>query len=213
MDATIEWREGRTVPVRLRGRSGTRSGVVLGHGAGGNQDSPVIAAVREGLRRLGHPVVTFDYPYRAEGRKAPDRQPVLLECHRAVVSWARHQVGERLVIGGVSMGGRMASYLAAEGQPVDGLLLVAYPLHPAGRTDRLRSEHLPSIAIPTLFVVGDRDPLCSLELLPEAIRPMARAEVHVVEDADHSYRGRAGRSREDLLEEVVEAAGRWLAAI
>ncbi len=212
MDATIEWREGRTVPVRLSGPPGA-VGIALGHGAGGNQDSPVIAAVRDGLVRLGHRVVTFDYPYRTEGRKAPDRQAVLLECHRAVLEWARRQVGERLVIGGVSMGGRMASYLAAEGAPVDGLLLVAYPLHPAGRTDRLRSEHLSSIAVPTLFVVGDRDPLCSLEQLPGAVRPMARADVHLVEDADHSFRGRAGRSREDMLDEVVEAAGRWLAAI
>ena len=106
----------------------------------------------------GHPVLTFDYSYMEAGRRFPDRREALLRCHRAAAAWLGQRC-DRLVMAGRSMGGRMASYLAVEGQPCAGLVLYAYPLHPAGKPHRLRADHLPLVPVPMLFFTGQKDRL------------------------------------------------------
>ena len=112
------------------------------------------------------------------------------------------------------MGGRMASHLAAQGDRIDGLLLLGYPLHPPNQPEKLRDQHLPSIRVPTLFVQGTRDPLCDLALLRRRVRAMGKnATLHVVEEGDHSLvvPKRSGRSRASVIEEVCVAVEAWLA--
>ena len=210
----IRWREGETVTGRLLpGESPL--GVLLAHGAGTNQDHASIVALREGLAGAGFPVMTFNYPYTEAGKKRPDTQAKLLECHRAVLAWFGSKVSERVVLAGRSMGGRMGTYLAAENEPCDGLILFAYPLHPAGRPEKLRKDHLAEITQPMLFCVGTRDALSKMDLYDRWVRPLPTATTFEVEDGDHSFRVRkaSGRTNEEALAEVIEASAAWLRSL
>ncbi len=208
----IEWTDGETVPaVFVHGDN--RPGVVLAHGAGVGQRHEMMVALRDGISDAGFPVMTFDYPYMAAGRKAPDRPPKLLACHRAAAAALRDRVGDRIVLAGRSMGGRMASHLAAEGEPCDGLVLFSYPLHPPGRPEKLRVEHLPSISVPVLSLVGTRDAFATRELYDEHLGSRANVTTHWLEDADHSYRVRkrvTGRTQSEVIDEIVEVTVEWL---
>jgi predicted alpha/beta-hydrolase family hydrolase len=143
--------------------------------------------------------------------------PRLQECFTAVVDRMRRETGaRRLIIGGRSMGGRAASMLAAEGYACDGLLLLAYPLHPEGKPEKLRDAHLPQITAPTLCLSGTRDGLCRRDLMEavlERVRPTFR--VHWLEGADHSWHvlKSSGRTDAQVLEEAGEVAARWLSDI
>jgi uncharacterized protein len=141
-----------------RRRRARIDGVALWPGAGSSREHPALVAVEAALDPL--PVARVDFPYRREGRRAPDRAPKLIAALREEVAALCDQWGtapERIVLGGRSMGGRIASMAVAEGLPAAGLVLLAYPLHPPGKPERLRTEHLPEVAVPTLFVSGDRD--------------------------------------------------------
>src|SRR5215475_4093409 len=146
-----------------RGHAAGRSPiVVLAPGAGSSRNHASLAGIQTGLADAGWTTVTFDFPYREAGRRIPDRQPVLERCWRAVLDAV--QTDARLAppwiaIGGRSMGGRIASHVAAAGAPVNGLVFLGFPLHPAGRPGVERVAHLPSIAVPMLFVQGARDAL------------------------------------------------------
>jgi predicted alpha/beta-hydrolase family hydrolase len=165
---------------------------VLWHGAGGDVDERSLAATARALAAAGAIAVRARFPYRIAGRRAPDRMPVLLESARTAIEDARALAGarrRRLVLGGRSMGGRVASMLVAAGEPASGLVFLSYPLHPAARPDNLRDAHLPSIPCPMLFVSGDRDALCDLELLRRVLERIGpRAELAVFPGADHSMR-------------------------
>lgn len=128
-------------------------GVLLWPGAAGGRDHHALRAIEERLAPL--PVERIDFPYRREGRKAPDRAPKLI-AH--IGEEAARVGGDHLVLGGRSMGGRMCSMAVAEGLPAAGLVLLSYPLHPPGKPDKLRTEHLPALDLPVLFVSGTRDP-------------------------------------------------------
>src|SRR5213594_1738226 len=149
-------------------RPGRTPAVILAHGAGSNMTNPFLSSVHAGLAREGLIAVKFNFPYTEARRRAPDPRPVLQRCYRAVVDAV---LGDRrlappwVAIGGKSLGGRIASYVAADGAPVRGLLFLGYPLHPAGRPEQLRADHLPGVALPMLFVQGTRDALCDLERL------------------------------------------------
>src|SRR5262249_35190011 len=125
---------------------------ICAHGAGGNMKDRATYAAASELRRRGFGVVRFNFLYKERGRGGPDPMPKLMETFAAVVEHARHELGSRrpLVIGGRSMGGRAGSMLAAEGFDADGLLLLAYPLHPPGKPEQLRDAHLPQIRMPVL---------------------------------------------------------------
>jgi predicted alpha/beta-hydrolase family hydrolase len=196
-------------------RGGERGLCLLAHGAGSHMDHPAQMALAAVLRGVGLATVRVDFPYRAQGRGAPDRMPVLLDCWRAVIERARAELAPaRLLIGGRSMGGRAASMLAADGFACEGLLLFAYPLHPARKTDALRAEHLARIEAPVLCVNGTRDALCeraSMERVLAGLDP-ARFTMHWVEDADHGFHvpRRSGRDDADVLREVAGAVDAWL---
>lgn len=194
---------------------------LLAHGAGAPFDSDLLEAVTDGLLARGVAVLRFLYPYmeraRREGRRLPpDRAPRLEAAHARALEALEERAGDRcLLLGGRSMGGRMASHLAARGARCDGLVFLGYPLHPARDPDRERSEHFPALATPALFVQGTRDALCQLPRLGRALEVYGgEARLHLVEGADHGFRlpRRAGRTPAEVIDELVTAVDGWLAA-
>lgn len=197
--------------------------VVLAHGAGNDMHTPFLCHVQTGLAARGFPAVRFNFPYAEQGRRAPDRAPVLEACYRDVVT-ALHAdprlAGRRLVVGGKSMGGRMASHLVAAGLDAAGLLFLGYPLHPAGRPENRRDAHLARIRVPMLFLTGTRDALARLDLLQETVERLRRddgahIDLHEIEGGDHSFavpRSR-GRSATEIWDEIVEVSAAWLARL
>lgn len=195
----------------------TGAAFLLAHGAGTDLTHPFLRAVARGLAERGHPAVTFNFGFTEAGRKRPDPMPRLESAYADVVAWARDRFGPRpLVLGGRSMGGRVGSHLAAQGVPCAGLAFLGYPLHPAGRPERLRTGHWPRLRVPVLFVTGQRDKLCDLDLLArERARHLAAVDdrLHVVAGGDHSFKVRAadGRSQAAVQVEVIEAVTAWAA--
>ena len=212
-DVKIEWRPHQTVTGRLAGPARpSLPSVLLAHGAGAGQDHPGVAGIRDRLAGEGVRVLTFNYPYTEAGKRRPDAQPTLLDCHRAALEWLQAKTSGDVVLAGRSMGGRMGSYLAAGGAPVRGLVFYAYPLHPAGKPDRLRTEHLADIVAPMLFFSGTRDSLARVELIEEHLRPLPNATVDLIDDADHSFRvpKRTGRTFEEVLDGIAARTIEWL---
>lgn len=175
--------------------------IVLAHGAGGSQADPLLVEARASLIARGYGVVLFDFAYRRAGKRLPPRAPPLIAEWREVITEVTARAPSHpLVIGGKSMGGRMATMLAAEPEPgpIAGLLLLSYPLHPKDQPEKLRAEHLAAIRAPMLFVSGDRDPLCDLRLFRPIVRKLgAQAELAVVKGGDHDLRGKQVAARPD----------------
>ena len=197
---------------------GRTPAVILAHGAGSDMKSPFMSTVHTGLARSGYVAVKFNFPYTEARRHAPDPRPVLEACYRAVVDAVardRALAPPWIVIGGKSLGGRIATYVAAGGAAVRGVVLLGYPLHPAGRPDELRAAHLPAVGVPTLFIQGTRDALCDLERLRPVLRRIPKATLHTVEGGDHSFRlpRRTGRSDAEVLADVVAVTARWLGSL
>lgn len=161
------------------------------------------------LSGIGLEVVRFNFPYREKGSRRPDPMPVLMGCIREAAAGVK---ADRLFLGGRSMGGRAASMLAAEGFACGGLMLFAYPLHPAGRPEKLRDAHLGRIAVPVLCFNGTRDPLCDQDLMNRATGGLPRWTMRWLEGADHSFHvlKSSGRTDAGVLQEVGEEAARWL---
>jgi predicted alpha/beta-hydrolase family hydrolase len=204
----ITWPGGR-VSGRLAGSGPV--GILLAHGAGTNQDHPFMTALREGLAAAGHTVMTFNYTYTERDSKRPDRTEKLVETHRAAADFLGARV-DRLFLAGRSMGGRMATYLVAEGYDAAGVALYAYPLHPAGREDKLRVAHFQDVHVPLLFFQGTRDALSRMELFDRHIRPLPNATVEVLEGASHSFRG-GGWTEEGILYRLVGVTSGWIAEV
>lgn len=192
--------------------------VLLAHGSGADMRSPFLESVAAGLCARGFAVLRFRYPYmermtREGGRRPPDRAPVLEAVHAVVLErLLEREDGRRPILAGKSLGGRMSTHLAAKGADAAGLVLFGYPLHPPGKTERLRSEHFPALVQPALFLQGTRDELCDLELLREALRHYGgRATLSVIEHADHSFDVlvRSGRTLQEVHAELLDAVDRW----
>ena len=169
--------------------------VILGHGAGSNQSSPFMRLFASGLAERGFDALTFNFVYMEQGRRVPDPKAKLESCYRAVIEAAtQHKKlrGNRVVVGGKSMGGRIASQVAATEESADkiaGLVLLGYPLHPPGRPEQLRDAHLKDIRAPMLFVQGARDAFGTPDELRTAIKKHhLRATLYVVEGGDHSLK-------------------------
>lgn len=168
--------------------------LILGHGAGAGQRSAFMVDFARALSALGLDLVTFNFLYTEQRRRIPDRAPALEACYRAVIDAVRRDVASasrRLFIGGKSMGGRIATHVAAANPDlaIQGVVLLGYPLHPPGRPDQKRDKHLPSIRRPMLFVQGSRDAFG----LPAELRPILenmapRPVLDVVGDGDHSFK-------------------------
>jgi predicted alpha/beta-hydrolase family hydrolase len=190
--------------------------VILAHGAGNDMTNPLLSAVHTGIAMHGYPTVKFNFPYKERGGRAPDPAPVLEACWRNVLEAVRGdaEIGaRRIVIGGKSMGGRMASHVAAQGADVAGLVFLGYPLHPPGKSQQLRAAHLPKIKVPMLFFAGTRDPLCSLDLLKKTLAKLeAPVTLHVIEGGDHSFKVLKSmkRSEADVCDELVGVTAQWL---
>jgi hypothetical protein len=187
---------------------------VCAHGAGGQMNDRGMAQAAEAMRSAGLDVVRFNFPYTESKSRRPDPMPRLMDTIRAVVAHARSKLKPTtLIIGGRSMGGRAASMLAAEGFDCDGLLLLAYPLHPAGLKTRLRDEHLPRIRVPVLCFNGTRDALCDRELMDRTLERVTTPwTMHWLDGADHSFHvlKSSGRTDADVFAEVTAATRSWL---
>jgi predicted alpha/beta-hydrolase family hydrolase len=164
--------------------------VVIAHGAGGPMHSPFIRYFHTELAMQGFLTVKFNFPYMEARRKMPDRTNILEETYRTVLEQVSQDYHpSKLFIGGKSMGGRIASHIAASGTDCTGLYFLGYPLHPPGKTDRLRDQHLYKITKPMLFVSGTRDSFATHDLLTrvvDTIGPSAR--IHWIESGDHGFK-------------------------
>jgi uncharacterized protein len=191
--------------------------LILGHGAGAGQTSDFMVEFADALAARGIEIVTFNFLYTEQGRRLPDPTGRLEECYRAIINgvFELPDFGEnRLAIGGKSMGGRIASQVAAAGAgPVAGLVFLGYPLHPPGRPDRLRAEHLSRIKAPMLFVQGSRDAFGTPDELRPIIDPLpARADLHVVEGGDHSFKvpRKSGVRQDEVHRQIQDFIASWL---
>jgi predicted alpha/beta-hydrolase family hydrolase len=182
--------------------------IVLAHGAGAAMDSPFMNEVAGELAKAGLRVARFEFPYMAKRRidgkkRGPDRAPVLIEFYGNVVRQLGHP--EKLIIGGKSMGGRIAS-MVADDLDVAGLVCLGYPFHPPGKSENLRTEHLKTLNTPTLICHGTRDPFGA----PDEIAGYAlsdRIGLHWVEDGEHDFkpRKRSGRTQSQNIADAALA--------
>ncbi|HJZ79257.1 MAG TPA: alpha/beta fold hydrolase [Pyrinomonadaceae bacterium] len=189
--------------------------IVLGHGAGADQSSGFMRMVAKGWAERGFDAVTFNFLYKEKGKSAPDPKAKLEACYRAVIEAAvNHQQlkGNKLIIGGKSMGGRIASQVAAaEGARVAGLVFLGYPLHPPGRPDKLRDEHLPEIKAPLLFCQGQRDAFGTEAEIKAIIKKhKLPATLYVIEGGDHSFKvPKSVKPQPQVYEDVMDEVARW----
>jgi uncharacterized protein len=203
-------------PAAKREQAGVT--LILGHGAGAGQASSFMVSFATGLAARGIETVTFNFLYMEQGRRLPDSKDKLEACYRAVIeTFAGRRRGRgKLAIGGKSMGGRIASQVAAGGAPdVAGLVLLGYPLHPPGKKDQLRAKHLAEITAPMLFVQGSRDAFGTpAELRPILKKLEAPAELFEVAGGDHSFKvlKSAGVTQEDAYKAVQDRIEQWLRA-
>lgn len=182
-------------------------GLLLFPGAGSPASHPSLVAIEEAVAPL--PTSRADFPYRREGRRAPDRPPKLLACVVDEAALLAERTGaspDRLVLGGRSMGGRMCSIAVADGLPAMGLVLISYPLRPPGRPDKLRIEHFPRLTVPCLFISGTRDSFGTPAELEAHTAAIPGPVEHVwVEGKGHDLKG-----ADDLL---AAAVSRWVGAL
>jgi predicted alpha/beta-hydrolase family hydrolase len=203
--------------------------LILAHGAGGGQRSAFIVGFARGIAALGVDVITFDFPYITQKRRIPDRGPALEACYRAVIETVSRDIRSRrsLFIGGKSMGGRIATQVAADRDAtirlkpdtpyelVAGLVLLGYPLHPPGRPTMLRAAHLPAIGRPMLFVQGSRDTFGTpSELTPILAELSPEPTLHVVAGGDHSLKvSRDPQVQAAVYDDVQRTIVRWIQSV
>ena len=201
-------------PASAKSRAGVT--LILGHGAGAGQTSGFMVKFATELAVRGIDAVTFNFLYTEHGRGIPDKNDKLEDCYRKVIEAVRaHKklAKNRLAIGGKSMGGRIASQVAAAGAgDLAGLVFFGYPLHPPGNPEKLRAKHLPDIKAPMLFIQGSRDVFGT----PDELRPILKnlpATLHVVEGGDHSLKvpKSLGVTQEEVYASVLDEVAHWLA--
>ena len=188
--------------------------ILFAHGAGAGPAHPWMQAWSHRLEALGD-IVTFPYPYLRDGRRAPNRLPVLIDAHREALAEARGGQ-QRVVLAGKSMGSRVGCHLSLE-EPVDALVCFGYPLRGAGKNPKLRDEVLLALETRILFIQGTRDKLCPLDLLEEVRKKMnATSELHIVETGDHSLQAtktwlkQEGQTQDDVDAGIYAAVERFL---
>jgi uncharacterized protein len=186
--------------------------LVLAHGAGAGQNSPFMVQFARGMAERGISAATFDFPYVVAGRSVPDRAPVLEQSWRDALDAAHREFPSLpIAIGGKSMGGRIASHIAAQGgSTIDSLVFLGYPLHPPGKPEQRRDAHLPSIAERMLFVQGSRDPFGASAEIAALLPSLQRAELHEVADGDHSFK--VPRRKGNVLDGIMDTVAAWVTA-
>jgi predicted alpha/beta-hydrolase family hydrolase len=172
--------------------------LVVGHGAGSGMDHPFLVGFARAMAEEGVATARFNFHYANAGRRSPDPEPSLraawIEAFEGVRAMAS---GLPVFVGGKSLGGRIASMCVADGMPATGLVFLGYPLHPPGKPERVRDEHLYEIGAPMLFLQGTRDPFAQAALLSKVLKKLGpRAELHAVEGGDHSFRVRGVKAED-----------------
>ena len=190
---------------------------VCAHGAGGNKLDGSMQKKAKALTSRGVNLVRFNFLYKERKSGRPDAMPKLIDCFTAVVDRVRSELGpKKVIIGGRSMGGRVASMMAADGFDCDALLLYAYPLHPPGQLEKLRVAHLPSIKVPVLCFSGTRDAFCTRDLMEKALESVTtRWQMEWVESADHSFHvpKSSGRNDAQVMDEIASTSADWIARL
>jgi predicted alpha/beta-hydrolase family hydrolase len=175
---------------------GTGSPVlVIAHGAGSDMDHPFLVGFAGGMNEQGVATMRFNFPYMQAGRRSPDAPASAVAAWRAALEFAsEHAGGAPVAAAGKSYGGRMASVAVAEGMPASGLVFLGYPLHPPGKPDRIRDEHLYGIRVPMLFIQGTGDAFAKPTLLEAVVKKLGpRATLHPIEGSDHSFNVRGSK--------------------
>ena len=193
------------------------STLILGHGAGADQLSSFMRLYAAGLAHRGFDVLTFNFIYKEQRRGAPDQKAKLESCYHSVIDAARaHRKlkSNRLMIGGKSMGGRIASQVAAAGAgELAGLVFLGYPLHPPGKPEQMRRAHLKDVAAPMLFIQGSRDAFGSGEEISKVItEDKLPATLYLVEGGDHSFKvpKRSGFTQPEIYDATMDEIARWV---
>jgi len=200
-------------------RPGKTDALILAHGAGNDMNHPFLSFVHEALAAEGWLTIKFNFPYKEQGKKPPDVAAKLERTFRAVSLDLRDDKAlrpRRLFIGGKSLGGRIASHLAAQGEEVAGLVFLGYPLHPPGQSNKLRVAHLRDISCPMLFISGSKDSFCQLKILKQTLKSLKKqTDLHIIEGGDHSFRvpKQTGRTEKEVWREIVSAISQWLKQI
>jgi len=194
--------------------------VLLAHGAANTMDHPLLVFLCRELARSGLSCLRFNFPYSEAGRSKPDAQPTLEAAWRRVLAQVKTDpdlAPRHVVAAGKSLGGRVASQMAANGQlPADGLIFYGYPLHLPGRKDILRDAHLSAIKSPMLFFAGTRDPFCDLDLMRPVCRRLGdQATLEIIDGGDHSFDPPAGagpEARDQAYRRLLERSVAWIEA-
>jgi predicted alpha/beta-hydrolase family hydrolase len=198
-----------------------RCSLVMAHGAGAGMRHSFMEEMAEELAGAGVATLRFNFPYMEQRRKVPDRAPVPTEAVLAAVRAAAEAAPELpLFAGGKSYGGRMSSQAVADTSrtadaslaKVRGVVFFGFPLHPPGQPSTKRAEHLARVKLPTLFLQGTRDKLADLSLLrPICAKLGARATLHIIETADHSFHvlKSSGKTDAEVMREMARTVGDW----
>lgn len=187
--------------------------LVVAHGAGAGMDHPFLVGFCRAMAGHGVATARFNFHYANAGRRSPDPEPALRAAWEEAFAGASAMArGLPVLVGGKSLGGRLASMCVADGMPAAGLVFLGYPLHPPGKPERIRDEHLYRIRVPMLFLQGTRDPFARPELLEGVLDRLGEgAELHRIEGGDHSFNV-SGRKREprDVGAELAEPAAAFV---
>ncbi|MFQ5699272.1 MAG: alpha/beta family hydrolase [Myxococcota bacterium] len=199
--------------------TGSRVGVVLAHDAATNLEQEFLVTLHRALADAGYLSLRFNFPFAQAGKHRPDGPALLERSFRAAVASLLpdpQNAPSRIVLGGFGLGARVASELVAQGAKTDGLVLMNFPLHPAGKPSRQRADALFRLATPLLFVQGTKDPTCRVDRLQALVRKIgAPHEVRVLNDADHLFQPARGspRTREEVHGEAIGAVTKFLAKV
>jgi predicted alpha/beta-hydrolase family hydrolase len=196
--------------ARLPDKWNREIAVILAHGAGQGIDSPFMKFFHEALPHRGLLSVQFNFEYMDKGKKIPDAQPKMQALFRQIVSEvAEAHTPGKIIIGGKSMGGRVASYIAGDTPQVSGLVFLGYPLHPPGKQDQMRDAHLYDTKLPMLFLSGTRDTFAERPLLEKVVSRLGdRATLIWTEGGDHSLK--VGRKGANTLETAADTIVNWV---
>ena len=197
--------------------AGRTTAVIIAHGAGNDMHNPLLVHFSEGLCSAGYLSLRFNFPYKEKGRKPPDPQEKLVRAWQGAFEFVKNHPEfhpARIVAAGKSMGGRIASQMAADGLlPAKALVFLGYPLHPPGKKDQLRDAHLYHIPVPMLFFAGTRDTLCDIDLLRSVLsRLKAPWDLETIEGGDHSFvlPKSFKASEAEVYERILQRTIAWL---
>jgi len=188
--------------------------IVVAHGAGAGMDHPFMSGFTRAMNDEGAATLRFNFPYIERGSRSTDRAPVAVDAWRAAFEAAvtRAKADEPVWASGKSFGGRMASMAVAEGMPAAGLVFLGYPLHPPGKPERVRDEHLYGIEVPMLFIEGTRDPFATAEVLDPVLAKLGdRATLYPVEGGGHAFETRGPkRDQREVAAELAPVAAAFM---